>query len=280
MQKDLGELSSLIKQADVLLNQPVTESSPEFQVWKTQVKRFLEQTYEPCGTEVGSFNDIFFSPLRADVQENEYVSQCKKGIQTAKGNLEIYLKELGKKQNLSNKNGSTNMSLVLTKKNIEKIARDALVPEINNMDLTKVFIVHGHNGEIKQKVARIVEKQGLEAIILDEQVSGGQTIIEKLEYYINEQGVGAAICLFTADDTGKANKEEEQKPRARQNVVFETGLCIGKLGRERIVVIAENGIELPSDMQGVVYINNNWEVKMLKELECMGFKIDLNKMKI
>lgn len=277
MQKDLGELSSLIRQADDLLNQPVTESSPEFQVWKTQVKRFLEQTYEPCGTEVGSFNDIFFSPLRADVPKNEYVSQCKKGIQTAKGNLEIYLKELGKKQNLSNKNGSTNMSLVLTKKNIEKIARDALVPEINNMDLTQVFIVHGHNGEIKQKVARLVEQQNITAIILDEQPNAGKTIIGKFEQHSN---VGAAICLFTADDTGKANKEKDYKPRARQNVVLETGFFMGKLGRERIVFIAENGIELPSDMKGVVYIDDNWEVKMLKELECMGFKIDLNKMKI
>ena len=109
---------------------------------------------------------------------------------------------------------------------------------------------------------------------MENRISAGKTIIEKFEQNSN---VGAAICLFTADDRGKANKEEEQKPRARQNVIFETGFFMGKLGRERIVVIAENGIELSSDMQGVVYINNNWEFSMLKELKSMGFEIDLNK---
>ena len=60
-------------------------------------------------------------------------------------------------------------------------------------------------------------------------------------------------------------------------MVLETGFFMGKLGRERIVIIAENGIELPSDMQGVVYINDNWEFGMLKELKNMSFEIDLNK---
>ena len=45
----------------------------------------------------------------------------------------------------------------------------------------KVFIVHGHDGELKQAVARIIEKQGIEAIILSEQANKGRTIIEKFE---------------------------------------------------------------------------------------------------
>ena len=265
---NLDKLKKLIQQADELLTQNVTTSLPEFKAWHLNVKRFLERTFGKESTELKSFKEeisFSFIPLidfisfgSDDVvsssSSQEDIKICKKGITETKLILQTYLEEIEEELNAhyADKNH-------------------------NNIDLTKVFIVHGHNGEIKQKVARIVEKQGLEAIILDEQVSGGQTIIEKLEYYINEQGVGAAICLFTADDTGKANKEEEQKPRARQNVVFETGLCIGKLGRERIVVIAENGIELPSDMQGVVYINDNWEFGMLKELKNMSFEIDLNK---
>ena len=44
----------------------------------------------------------------------------------------------------------------------------------------KVFIVHGHDGELKEKVARRLEQQGIEAIILSEQANRGKTIIEKL----------------------------------------------------------------------------------------------------
>ena len=264
---NLDKLRKLIQQADELLTQNVTDSLPEFKAWHLSVKRFLERTFGKESTELKSFKEISFSlpfvgfisfgsdDVVSSSSSQEDIKICKKGITETKLILQTYLEELEEKYALSPKNTGN-----------------------NNIDLTRVFIVHGHNDGIKNKVALLLEKQGIDYCILNEQPNTGKTIIEKLEYYINEQGVGAAICLFTADDTGKANKEEEQKPRARQNVVFETGLCIGKLGRERLVIIAENDIELPSDMQGVVYINKNWEFAMLKELKNMGFDIDMNKL--
>ena len=69
------------------------------------------------------------------------------------------------------------------------------------------------------------------------------------------------------------------QPRARQNVVFETGYFMGKLSRENVVVLADNGIELPSDLSGVVYSSTkNWQFDLLKELKEMGYAIDLNKL--
>ena len=143
-------------------------------------------------------------------------------------------------------------------------------------DLTKVFIVHGHNGEIKEAVARIIEKQGLEAVILSEQANRGKTIIEKFEANSN---VGAAICLFTADDKGRSASNPSDNDRARQNVVFETGYFIGKLGRENIIIIAGSSVEMPSDLSGVVYTNqSDWKTEVLKGLKAIGYDIDLNKL--
>lgn len=145
-----------------------------------------------------------------------------------------------------------------------------------NDDFSKVFIVHGHDGELKQSVARLVEKQDLEAIMLSEQANKGKTIIEKFE---ENSDVSGAICLFTADDFGRAKAAAEDQPRARQNVVFEAGYFMGKLSRSRVVIIAEHGVELPSDMQGIVYTDkSNWEVDVLKELKAMGYTIDFNKL--
>ena len=67
------------------------------------------------------------------------------------------------------------------------------VKTMNVQDNNKIFIVHGHNEALKQEVARLVEKQGLEAIILSEQANRGKTIIEKFEEHSD---VGAAICLL------------------------------------------------------------------------------------
>lgn len=150
--------------------------------------------------------------------------------------------------------------------------------EVTNQGMTdysRVFIVHGHDGELKQAIARILEKQGIEAVILSEQANLGNTVIEKFERYSD---VSAAICLFTGDDLGKANKEEEFNQRARQNVVFEAGYFVGRLGRQNVILIANSDIEMPSDLAGVVYSSNRmWQVEVLQELKAIGFEIDLNK---
>lgn len=89
--------------------------------------------------------------------------------------------------------------------------------------------------------------------------------------------VGGAICLFTADDLGRSRESGVDRARARQNVVFETGYFIGKLGRDHIVILADDGIEMPSDLSGVVRTNTaSWQFEVLKELKAMGYTVDLN----
>ncbi|WP_330746484.1 nucleotide-binding protein [Chryseobacterium sp. CP-77] len=146
--------------------------------------------------------------------------------------------------------------------------------EINN----DIFIVHGHNNEVKINVARTLEKLGLNPIILHEQPNSGKTIIEKFEELSN---VGFAIILLTDDDLGKAKKDENLNLRARQNVILEMGYFIGKLGRNRVCPLYAKGVELPSDLYGILYteIDNveNWKIQIAKELKAAGYEIDVNK---
>lgn len=142
----------------------------------------------------------------------------------------------------------------------------------------KVFIVHGHDDGLKNEVARLIERQNIEAIILHEQASGGKTIIEKIE--INTD-VGFGIVLYTPCDVGsKKGNEKNLKDRARQNVVFEHGYLIGKLGRENVAAIVKGEVETPGDVSGVVYIQHSgsWKFELLKELKGSGYDIDLNKL--
>ncbi|KGK03100.1 MULTISPECIES: TIR domain-containing protein [unclassified Pseudoalteromonas] len=146
------------------------------------------------------------------------------------------------------------------------------------LDKSKVFIVHGHDETAQSKAARFVEKLGLEAIILHEKASSGRTIIEKIVHYSD---VGFAIVLYTPDDLGNVkSKPEELNGRARQNVVFEHGYLIGKLGRENVAALVEASIELPNDISGVVYINideaSAWHLQLAKEMKQSGYKIDMN----
>jgi predicted nucleotide-binding protein len=142
----------------------------------------------------------------------------------------------------------------------------------------KVFVIHGHNDAVREAIARFVEKLGLEAIILFERSNGGKTIIEKFE---RESNVGFAIALLTADDVATCNRDKKEEMRARQNVVFELGYFVAKLGRGRVAVLKESGVAEPSDLHGIVYTEIDsrgaWKLELAKELKAAGFAIDMNK---
>ena len=144
----------------------------------------------------------------------------------------------------------------------------------------KVFIVHGRDDGSRETVARFLEKLKLEPIILNEQASQGGTIIEKFERHSE---VGFAVVLLTPDDEGALRGEEDDRsPRARQNVIFELGFFIGRLGRERVCALTKGGsMEIPSDYAGVVYIplddKGAWKIGLVKELKAAGFDVDANR---
>jgi predicted nucleotide-binding protein len=141
----------------------------------------------------------------------------------------------------------------------------------------KVFIVHGRDNEAKQEVSRFIEKLGLEAIILHEQASVGMTIIEKIERYSNDADF--ALVLYTACDHGLGVHESNIPPknRARQNVVFEHGYFMAKLGRENVCSLVKGDIEKPNDISGVVYVAMDdfgaWKTEVAKELKACGYTI-------
>ena len=146
----------------------------------------------------------------------------------------------------------------------------------------EVFIVHGHDDEAKETVARFVEQFGIEATILHEKPSSGLTIIEKIEKY--SDNAGFAIVLITPDDVGalKDKADDESNPRARQNVIFELGYFMGKLGRERVCPLFKGEVEKPSDIDGVVYVpmdsSDGWRLRLAKEMKQAGLPINPEKL--
>lgn len=141
----------------------------------------------------------------------------------------------------------------------------------------KVFIVHGRDNEVKQEVSRFIEKLGLEVIILHEQANSGMTIIEKIECYSNDADF--ALVLYTPCDHGRGVHESNIPPksRARQNVVFEHGYLMAKLGRENVCPLVKGDIETPNDISGVVYVDLDpygaWKNSVVKELKACGYII-------
>lgn len=142
---------------------------------------------------------------------------------------------------------------------------------------SRVFLIHGRDQGTRDTVTRFLEGLGLEPIVLAEQPDEGRTIIEKFEQCT--QG-DFALALFTPDDVGGLGESSLQY-RARQNVIFEFGYCIGKFGRDRVRVLVKGDVEIPSDYSGVLYISmdgsDGWKMNLIRELKSAGFNIDANR---
>lgn len=138
----------------------------------------------------------------------------------------------------------------------------------------KVFIVHGHDEQLLQEVELMIHRIGLQPIILKNEASGGRTVIEKIEHYTD---VGFGIVLYTACDEGRVKGATNFNRRARQNVVFEHGYLCAKLSRSRVVALNDSGIEVPSDLAGVVYISreaSDWKSQIMREMRNAGLEFD------
>lgn len=248
---DYEKLKEVTDEIDSLISKGVASSDSEFQAWRTKTERILTKIFGEKSFEVKDFKNRPFT-LTAYVggtERSAFVKRCEKDLTTTKAIFVEYLKE-----------------------NTEETNAEA---SLVSPDFTNVFIVHGHDGELKSEVALLLKKQNINGIILAEQANQGRTIIEKFEE--NSDKCSAAIILMTADDEGKAKSEADNKPRARQNVIFEAGYFMGKLGRPNVIIIVENGVEIPSDLQGVVYADRaDWKFQVLTELKSIGYSVDAN----
>jgi predicted nucleotide-binding protein len=150
-------------------------------------------------------------------------------------------------------------------------------------DNKRVFVVHGHDRASHDQLELILHRLGLDPFVLANTGGGGLTLIEALEREIGPQHDQCrfGIVLLTPDDFGYAKSDGPDKaaPRARQNVVLEMGMVLSALGRPNVAILKKGHLEIPSDVQGIIYIPFNDHVsevvaKLVDRLNSAGFNLD------
>ena len=227
--------------------------SPDFEKWKRDSRVVIEYTFGKESEHVNEFTKIQYLPL---VLGDDRISQRAYlgGLNLASSVLESMIDEF--EEFWQDDEVSTSVS---DRRSVES-------------STSEVFLIHGRDEGTRETVARFLEHLGLVPVILAEQASQGSTIIEKFETHAN---VSFAIALLTPDDAGSLDSETDApRPRARQNVIFELGYFIGRLGRERVCALTKGNVEIPSDYSGVVYVSlddgEGWKIELVKELKAAG----------
>lgn len=240
--------------------------SPDFIKWRRNTSVAISNTFGNDSQHKRDFDQIGYDPVVffSNMSSSDYTKPYQGGLINAKALLESMLEE------------------------IEEYWSDDPAPrpaseirEISQQQVTnRVFVVHGRDDGAKNTVARFLESFDLEAVILHEQPNEGRTIVEKFEDYSD---VGFAVVLCTPDDVGGLAMERENlRHRPRQNVVMELGFFLAKLGRNKVCPLVKGDLEMPSDYDGVLYVQmegtEDWRTKLAIELKGAGLPVDLNRL--
>ena len=258
----MGRLRKALNRIPELRQQ--SSDSTDFEKWKRNTEIAIENSFGRESRHIEDFSRIrYFSPLVVlDGGDNsdDRVSYIE-GLESAAAVLESMIEEVEEYWSDNDVSAAAH-------------GKRAVVP-----DTREVFLIHGRDEGTRETVARFLQQLELEPVILTEQASHGRTIIEKFETHAD---VSFAIALLTPDDAGTLQSETSaSRPRARQNVIFEIGFFIGRLGRERVRALTKGEVEIPSDYSGVEYIplddGGGWKFQLVKELKAAGFDVDANR---
>jgi predicted nucleotide-binding protein len=257
-----GALDGLIEKGQAILETTIRNPSDlaaaeaEFQSWHDYIRTLLEQSF----SSRAEADRYAYVPIRMGMPRS-----LEQKIEILRDDARELIRRL--------KSLKAQLDLYEKRRPEEKAARR---PDTRD---GSIFVVHGHAGEARETVARFLERVATRPVILDEEANRGQTVIEKFERFGSVAAF--AVVLLTGDDEGRKRGDGEPQRRARQNVVFEFGYFIGKLGRDRTAILYEPSVELPSDLRGYVYVELDageaWKSRLARELKEAGISVDMNK---
>jgi predicted nucleotide-binding protein len=146
----------------------------------------------------------------------------------------------------------------------------------------RVFVVCGIDGELKQVVTNTLTKLRLVPVVMCEEPSQGRKIVEHFQEYCD---VGFAVVLLSPDDSVYVKDEPltKRKLRPRQDVVFELGFLLGKLGKSNVLVFFKEcaNFEIPTDFEGIKVAalddRDSWKLALIRELTNCGYNVDADR---
>jgi predicted nucleotide-binding protein len=146
----------------------------------------------------------------------------------------------------------------------------------------RIFVVCGTDDTMKQAVTEALVKLWLVPVVMCEEPSQGRKIVERFADYAD---VGFAVVLLSPDDSmyDKDESPTKRKLRPRQDVVFELGFLLGKLGKGNVLVFHREcaNFEGPTGFEGIKSVafddRDSWKIALIRELNNCGYIVDADR---
>ena len=147
----------------------------------------------------------------------------------------------------------------------------------------RIIVVSGADSEMKQALTGALTKLSLIPLVMCEEPSQGKKIVENFSR--DYADVGFAVVLLSPDDFAYAKNEAatKRKLRPQQDVVFELGFLLGKLGKDNVLVFLRECVnfEIPIDFEGIKVTafddRDSWKLALIRELTNCGYTVNADR---
>lgn len=124
-----------------------------------------------------------------------------------------------------------------------------------------IFIGHGHHLLWARIGLYLCDILNLKPRYFEDNDRTSEIVPLEIEKFVDDESIKFAIMTLMNEDETKENKSIP-----RQNVIDEAARFSTKLGRNRVILVVEKGVTIPSNLQGIIFIefNNDGEAVLLK----------------
>lgn len=167
------------------------------------------------------------------------------------------------------------LELLESKKETES---EEMVEDMGKLKRPNVLMIHGRDEEKNSAVTEFLKKLDLDLINPPDESDSGLYLIEQFERH---SVVDFAVILLTGDDIAyPKGKSKEPKPRPSQNVIFGLGFLIGRLRKNVVCGLFEEGLDLPSEYERSIFIPYDkgglWKLLLARAMKKAKIDIDMN----
>jgi hypothetical protein len=289
----LDDLKRLIDEIEKVRIKP--RMSPKFKSWHRETLETLERVFGRKSRQVKDFETIRYNlaTFSNKTPESKFEEAFQHGLMNAAVMLSVAVKDLQKGDAGSTATSET--APVRKPDAVESVpepeisrpepvapvkpapppvpapsaAREppAIVKRAMAASGHKIFLAYANDIGMKSEVTTFLSRVGLSTVVLKDSAESNASLIDELEKHDN---VHYAIVMLNPDASGIS-----------ENTVYELGLIVGRLGRNRVCGLVKEYIGILANYSGISYVPLDpagaWKFLLIKQLKDAGFDIDANR---
>ena len=161
-----------------------------------------------------------------------------------------------------------------------RLSPNLLTTSVSKNLSRRIIVVTGSDEEMNQALNVALTKLSIVPVVLCEEPSQGKKIVENFSR--DYADIAFAVVSLFPDDFGYAKNEAatKRKLRPKQDVIFELGFLLGKLGKGNVLVFFREcaNFEIPSDFEGIKLTafddRDSWKLALIRELSNRGLAVE------